>query len=248
MKRQVVLEETFKRLKLAEKLAPEIIPSKAVLLVGSVAYGAYHSVTSESDLELICIIDRQDVINNFFLGGAAAEYLHSGKADIYKTNLFGYEFPTDVIFWTTPFFENVCNNLNFEFGIRFSEEDLSARMPIQLQGLQEQRITISRESKKTSGGYLTRYPVHHIEKNLYYFAGVPVENLLSNPKVLAGDQHYVDKNISKLWTILREQSSWESGCYDGDPLISNLLIRESRMPLHIQKSLVDRENSVKPIF
>jgi len=247
MKRQVILEETFKRLKVAEKLTPKIKPSKGVLLAGSVAYGAYYSVTPKSDLELICVIDRQDSLNNPFLEREATGYLHSGEADIYKTNLLGYEFDTNIIFWSTPFFENVCNDINFRFGTRFSKEDLSGK-PVHLKGLHGQAKTIYRESIKTKGGYLTKYPVHYIEQDLYYFAGVPVENLLSDPKVLSGDVQYMDKHIKALWSILVERSCYETGGPDDEPFIENLLLRRDRMPFSLQNFIFEREGYLRHLF
>jgi len=247
MKRQIVLEETFKRLKVAEKLTPEIKPSKTVLLAGSVAYGAYYSVTPESDLELICVIDRQDSLNNPFLEGEGAEHLHSGEADIYKKSLPGYEFFTNIIFWSTTFFDKICNDINFRFGTRFSKEDLSGK-PIHLKGLHGQAKTIYKESIKTKGGYFTKYPVHYIEQDLYYFAGVPVENLLSDPKVLSGDLQYVDKHIKSLWSILVERSCYETGGQDDEPFIENLLLRRNRMPFSLQNSIFEREEYLRHLF
>ncbi len=241
MKRKVILQETYKRLKTAEKLAKVIIPSKAVLLAGSVAYAPDYSVTPKSDLELICIIENQDALRNLFIEKTAARHLSSGNADLYKTNLSGYEFPVNLIFWTSPFFERVCNDINFEFGVRFSKENLSGKK-IQLCGLHGQRVIFTRKSTKTNGGYLTKYPVHQIKHDLYYYAGVPVENLLSNPQVFEGDKEYVNKHIHTFWSIIAERCRNEYGGPDDDPFIENLLLRRNRMSLSFLDSLMEKED------
>lgn len=241
MKRQIVLEETYKRLKAAKELAQIVIPSEAVLLAGSVAYSPNYNVTPKSDLELICIVEDQDALKNPFIRGAAAQHLSSGKADIYKTSLFGYEFPINLIFWTSPFFERVCSDLDFESGTRFSKEDLSGKK-IQLRGFHGQGIEVSCKSTKTNGGYITKYPVHRIEQNLYYFAGVPVENLLANPQLLEGDKGYVDRHIHTFWSIIGERCSHEYGGADDNPFIENLLLRKDRMSWSFLKSLMEKES------
>lgn len=241
MRYQKVLEETYKRLKVAKELAQIINPSKAILLAGSVAYGPDYSVTPKSDLELICIIENQDILKNKFIENCAAKHLSSGNADIYKKVVSDHEFPVSLIFWKSSFFEKLCNNINFEFGVRFSKEDLSGK-EIQLCGLHGQRIPFFRKSIKTKGGYLTNYPVHHIEQGLYYFAGVPVENLLSSPQVLAGDEEYVIKQTHILWSILGERCGQEFGGPDDDPAVRNLLLRQDNMPPSLISSLIEREN------
>lgn len=251
MERQIILEETYRRLNLAKKLTKKIQPSKTILLVGSVAYGKYYCVTPRSDLELISIIGKKDILENHFLSKYAKKYLSSGEADIYKKDFkedsFGSKIETSVIFWTSSFFERMCNNIHFKFLTRFGEENLSQRKDIskrkiQLNGFHGNSMTFHYESAKTEGGYFTKYPIHTIKNNgLHYFAGVPIENLLSNPQVLAGDTEYIKENIHALWSILAERSRFENGPGE-NPFIQNLLLRKKRFPPSLLKTLDEKQN------
>lgn len=228
-------DNTFVRLEAAGDLTPKLKGVKANILIGSCAYGGFYSVTSRSDLEIVCLFDRADAEKLVSFLQNATPYFVSGEADIYKRVVSKDPFETSLIFWTTDFFERMCSDINFQFANRFSDESLEGTVTV-LGSMHGWKVKFVRHSLPVKGGFSTKYPIHYIEKGFFYCMGVPVENMISNPIVLNGDDEYVERNIDSLWNILVDRARREISDEE-DPFVHYCLLRYGQMHPMIQSKI-----------
>lgn len=248
--RLVSLYETYVRQTLAVGLARNLKGAKAAMLVGSCAYGENYSVRPSSDLELICLFERADASKFSGLLRGAVPYFISGEVDIYKRgikhnhkNLKGEIFGASLIFWATDFFEKMCTDIDYQLANRFSDESLEGKKVI-LPSMHSFRVDFERHSTAVDDGYITRYPVHYIDQELFYCMGVPVQNMLAGPELLGGDANYARKNIGSLWQILVERARYEICDNYEDSSVALWLFRRERMSPRVLKAIDEKESSV----
>lgn len=201
---------------------------EAVLVVGSVAYGP-HIVSDESDLDLVFIVSEGrelDPIDSGFIREDVPpkRLLRNREIDIWDHTNNENGFQVNYIFWTSAFFQQVVTQLGTEsyFANRYSRR---VPNPKQFFNFDHDSITHLYSPTVIEDGMILDFPVHLI-KDQTYWAGIPVEQLLSVPSILYNrNDKWAAGNIEMLVKGLLGKATSEGKTHLA---LKNLLLRRDR--------------------
>ncbi len=225
------VKETNSRIMYAKDMARKLSEcTKAIMVTGSVAYGNNYSVKETSDLDIFLILkqdkfEKLKTLNKEIFNGdipeKVLEYMEKDQIDMFHVDIL-MDYEAYFAFWSENFFERITNNLKTSCCRRFVKKIRTKE--ILLKNFNNEMLKYRYSPKYVDEGIIVDYPTHIFDKNNIYWAGVPVEVLLSEPIVISGDSIYVYEKIYSLIKELVKQGFLEKK----DPDIKNLLIRKDR--------------------
>lgn len=199
---------------------------ECILIVGSVAYGANYSVSHSSDLDIVLVVTpgMEEELSKRLQEDVCPVTLNSlGTVDIWDFTHIRPTFKANYICWSQDFWERLPRSLGSHsfFARRFSPRLPNPKLFF---NFNHQSVSHEYSPVEVEGGIILDYPVHLINDGRY-FAGIPVEQLLSLPRVLTSKGPDPYSSIEALAAQVIQRAKTEGST----PLLQNLLLRRNKL-------------------
>lgn len=198
-----------------------------ILIVGSVAYNQ-EAVTSESDLDLVGILDFSKVDFHELYRRLGQDYepllvkhAKAGKINNVSIVWDTPEYEVGLHLWDKSAFEKVVNLQGYNFIFRrtnFGRNFKSTADVEVLKNLRGEEKKIFKEPEEVDGGHVLRfYSFFEEDSNIY--PGIQMFNLLLDPIVMIEQGDYISQGIERFQENLRKRLK---SCYGKSSFEVNL--------------------------
>ncbi|OGL90896.1 hypothetical protein A3J36_02230 [Candidatus Uhrbacteria bacterium RIFCSPLOWO2_02_FULL_54_37] len=198
-------KETHKRMQILKKVIPKFVPAtEAIMVSGSLAYGANYSVTEKSDIDLQLLVTRRGVTRLYTVGLFDLEKLRhfvkgyqKGIAQQFSLTAEVEGVPLECHFWDVNAFAKAAT-MRTRQTLRFRSSINPP--PIDYAHSFAGEEDISKLSTAHKGKWLvSSFPSYRIRKKKMFFCR-PITNIIGSPIFIHGNE----------WLVRRQNEAWDA--------------------------------------